>query len=284
MLGQRVDALGLSSITEKLKAIAILKFPKTLKHLKYSLGLTSWLRQYIPHCAQKSAPLQHQKIDLYKQLQSSGVTQGTKRLRQADKLHLESPTEAELESFHLLQKDFLRPTMLHHFISHRQLYADLDASTKGIGAKVYHATVDPPTSKSVQPIFFLSRLLKPTERHYWPTELELAALYWVVAKTRHLIEASKLPTIFYTDHPVSIQIATKTSMNTTSLVRMNPRHHQSSEFLSRFRIIVKHKPGKLNVVPDALSRLDTITEIPHTTHCPNSLQGPQKSEILSVQT
>ncbi|KAI1004625.1 hypothetical protein K3495_g3588 [Podosphaera aphanis] len=174
--------------------------------------------------------------------------------------------------------------MLHHFVPHRQLYADLDASAKGICAIVYHATVDPPTPKSVQPKFFLSRLLKPAERHYWLTELEVAALCWVVAKTRHLIEASKLPTIFYTDHSASIEIATQTSMNTTSFVRMNPRHHQSSEFLSRFRIIVKHKPGKLNVVPDALSRLHTITEISHTTHCPNSLQVPQKLEILFIQT
>ncbi|KAI1005667.1 hypothetical protein K3495_g2548 [Podosphaera aphanis] len=45
-------------------------------------------------------------------------------------------------------------------------------------------------------------------------------------------------------------------MTTTSLVRMNMRRVRSSEYFSRFRLEVRHKPGKLNVVPDALSRLD----------------------------
>ena len=44
LLGQRVDALGLSTAEEKLAAITMLEFPKTLKDLETYLGMTGYLR------------------------------------------------------------------------------------------------------------------------------------------------------------------------------------------------------------------------------------------------
>jgi hypothetical protein len=43
-----------------------------------------------------------------------------------------------------------------------------------------------PTKDDIQPIMFLSRLLTPAEKNYWPTELETAGLIWVIKKVRHL--------------------------------------------------------------------------------------------------
>lgn len=51
LLRQRVDAFGLASDTEKLAAIAKLAFPQTLRQLEHYLGLTGYLRQYIPYYA-----------------------------------------------------------------------------------------------------------------------------------------------------------------------------------------------------------------------------------------
>ncbi|KAI0992618.1 hypothetical protein K3495_g15567, partial [Podosphaera aphanis] len=257
LLGQRVDALGLSSDKEKLAAIANLQFPRTLKQLEHYLGLTSWLRQFIPKYAQKAAPLQKRKLALYKDLKEKGFTQGPKRARQASKKHLDEPTNDELNAFQTLQKDFSKTTMLCHFNPELNLYADIDASGKGIGAMVYHSSKDPPSQKSITPITFLSRLLKPAEEKYWPTELEVAGLCWVVSKIRHMIESSRNKAIIYTDHGPTIQIATQTSMTTTSLVRMNTRHLRSSEYLARFNLEIRHKPGKLNIISDALSRLES---------------------------
>lgn len=67
--------------------------------------------------------------------------------------------------------------------------------------------------------------------------------------------------VIYTDHSAVIQIATQTSITTTSLVRMNTQYIRSSEFLPRFRLKVRHKPGKLNTVLDALSRLEYSSSI-----------------------
>lgn len=150
--------------------------------------------------------------------------------------------------------------MLVHFDSNIRLYAHLDSSKKGIGAMIYHSAADPPTQEIVKPIMFLSKNWKSAELHYWPTEIEIAGLCWVVQKIRHLIEASKYPTIIYTDHSAATQIATQSSMTTTSLVRMNMRNVCSSEFLNRFRLDVRHKSGKTNTVSDALSRLESFNK------------------------
>ena len=127
--------------------------------------------------------------------------------------------EIELNAYHQLQGVFASPTMLHHHDPARQLYVDLDVSKEfGFGAHIYHtkqdATVtkdldtsketmeattkaiqEAPKQKSMQPILFLSRQLTPAETRYWPTEMEMAGIVWVVKKIRHLIEASSKPTV-----------------------------------------------------------------------------------------
>ena len=48
LLDQKVDLLSLATAEKKLKAISRLSFPATLQLLKTYLGLTSWLRDYVP--------------------------------------------------------------------------------------------------------------------------------------------------------------------------------------------------------------------------------------------
>ena len=108
----------------------------------------------------------------------------------------------------------------------------------------------------VQPIMFLSKILNAAERNYWPTELEVAGLVWVVRKTRHLINSSrKPPTIIYTDYSAAVPISKQTSMTSSSTDKLNLRLVQASQYLSQFNIQIRYKAGKANVVPDALLRL-----------------------------
>lgn len=116
----------------------------------------------------------------------------------------------------------------------------------------------------MQPIMFLSRLLADAETRYWPTELEIAGLVWVVKKTRHLIEAAHRVTIIYTDHSAAIPIVRQTSLNTTSVEKLNLRLIRASEYLQRFRIDVRYKPGRTNTIPDSLSRLASREYRPET--------------------
>ena len=83
----------------------------------------------------------------------------------------------------------------------------------------------------------------------------MAGIVWVVKKIRHLIEASVKTTIVYTDHAAAVGIVRQSSMNTTSTEKLNLRLIRASEYLQRFRLKIRHKSGKANVVSDALSRL-----------------------------
>ena len=282
ILGQHVDSLGLSTDAEKLEAIAKLQFPKTLKQLEIYLGLTGYLRQYVPFYAAVSGPLQDRKTLLLQK----GPIAGPQRRSFASQTALLNPTEAERTSFEELQKLLSTPTYLVHYDPNRRLYADIDASKAfGMGIVVYHVKNDGseavaaaadcskflaeggskpeyPKKPDIEPIMFLSRRLSPAEHRYWPTELEVAGLVWCLRKIRHMAESSKLPVRIYTDHGASLGIAKQSSLETTSAERSNLRLVRASEYIQRFNIELCHKAGKSNTIPDALSRLASSMPAP----------------------
>ena len=252
LLGQKVNALGLATADEKLAAISNLAFPKNLGMLDKYLGMTGYYRQYIPIYAAISKPLQQRKTYLTRAVKD---VKGTARKRLSHRTYLTAPTPKELNAFHHLQKLFASPMILFHFDDKLVLYIDVDASKEfGISARIYYC-IDNENQISQKPIMFLSRLLTDAETRYWPTEMEIAAIVWVVKKVRHLIEASAHPTVIYTDYSAIIPIVKQTSLNTTSTEKLNLRLVRASEYLQRFRLDIRHKSGKSNIVPDALSRL-----------------------------
>ena len=287
LLGQRVDSFGLSTPQERLAAISKLKFPQTLTALETYLGMTGYLRNYIAWYAQIARPLQDRKTELLKPSPKGG----RERKSFAATTRLSDPSEAEVASFNTLQDLLSRPSYLIHFNPHWTLYIDIDASKDlGFGVVVYHDWAEASTSEAtkaseasssgasnvtgytttagnkrtkIRPIMFLSRLLTSAEGNYWPTELEVAGLVWTVRKIRHLIESSRSKVVVYTDHAATIDIAKQGSLTTTSTVRLNLRLVRASQYLQRFELDVRHKPGKKNVVPDALSRLAS-TNVTHS--------------------
>ena len=70
-----------------------------------------------------------------------------------------------------------------------------------------------------------------------------------------MIESSQHPVRIYTDHGASLVISLQTTLHTMSTERSNLRLVRASEYIQRFNLDIRHKPGKANTVPDALSRL-----------------------------
>lgn len=70
-----------------------------------------------------------------------------------------------------------------------------------------------------------------------------------------MIEASDQATIVYTDHAATLAIARQTTLTTSSTDKLNLRLIRASQYLSQFRLEIRHKAGRLHLVPDALSRL-----------------------------
>lgn len=72
------------------------------------------------------------------------------------------------------------------------------------------------------------------------------------------------PTIVFTDHGAALGIAKQTSLTTTSTDKMNLRLVRASDYLQRFELVIRHKPEKQHVIPDALSRLESSYTNPMT--------------------
>ena len=260
LLGQRVDSLGLATAEEKIEAIRGLKFPRTLKNLETYLGKTGYLRQYIAYYAQKVEPLQQRKTRLLR----GAPSKGRARKQHSQKTLISDPTQAEKDAFRQLQGSFDRPTFLVHYDKSRRLFIDVDASKeRGYGVVVYHVKASvhssnltiPPRRQDIEPIMFLSKILSPAEERYWPTELEMAAIVWTVKKLRTMIISSDHPTVIYTDHSANAGIAVQTKLTSSSVDKLNLKLVRASMYLSQFRLNIHHRPGKSNIVPDALSRL-----------------------------
>lgn len=263
LLGQIVDSLGLSTAEDKLRAIANLDFPRSLKQLETYLGMTGFLRNYVPFYAAVSKALQDRKTALLK----ASPVKGRPRKTYSARTLVNEPSAKERASFEDLQELLSSPVILVHYSPSRTLYIDVDGSReKGFGVMVYHVKEDmvgdpskyPPKS-AIQPIMFLSRTLTEAEKKYWPTELEIAGLVWTIKKIRHLVESSERPVIVYTDHGASLGIAKQSTLTTTCTDKLNLRHVRASEYLQRFLLDIRHKPGVSHFVPDALSRLATVT-------------------------
>ncbi|KAJ9405571.1 hypothetical protein DTO045G8_6601 [Paecilomyces variotii] len=277
LLGQYVDGLGLSSAEEKLKAIAQLPFPATLKQLETYLGLTGWMRRYCPGYAAIAEPLESRKTLLLRSLPTDSTK--TKRQRLTARTPLTMPTTAELNAYRQIQKHFANPSFLVHHAPRRQLYIDLDASAIGFSAVLYHvrdedledgkhlSKIAPPVKaapehRRIQPVLFMSRRTNQAEKNYWPTEMEVACLVWVLRKVRHIIETAQDPVIVFTDHSATLAIATQTTLTTSSTDKLNLRLVRASQYIQQFRIKLRHKAGKRNVVADALSRLPSPNSAP----------------------
>ena len=95
LLGQRVDAYGMTTDEEKIKAITALCFPITLKELETYLGLTGWLRSYVPYYTQIVESLQRQKTLLLK----AAPHKGKARLLFITQTNLSIPSPSEQEAF-----------------------------------------------------------------------------------------------------------------------------------------------------------------------------------------
>ncbi len=287
LLGQKVDSFGLSTDDEKLKAIASLNFPHTLASLEHYLGLTGWLRQFIPRYAFLAKPLQDRKTELLAKAPRSGQ----QRQDYSRKTRIENPTDKEWASFHAVQQALSKTCMLVHFDSKKVLFIDVDSSKAGgIGAMVYHVDgeipggKEYPQRKSIQPILFLSRLLKDAETRYWPTEMELAGVVWVLTKIRHMVDTAP-KTIIYTDHGAALGIAKQTTLTTSSTDKLNLRLVRASDYIQRFQNVeFRYKMGSKHIIPDALSRLpQKNTELDYSTGQLDALWAHAYSTTVLVE-
>lgn len=101
-----------------------------------------------------------------------------------------------------------------------------------------------------RPIAFASRTLNNAERHYSTTEQELLAVVWSVQHFRPYLFGKRF--VILTDHRPLIYLF--------SMIKPSSRLTKFRMKLEEYDYVVRHVPGKENVGPDALSRIQITSD------------------------
>ncbi|GMF26185.1 unnamed protein product [Phytophthora fragariaefolia] len=193
--------------------------PSNVKEPRQSLGLATYLCKYVSNYAGKICPLSQ----LLKKDAAWDWTAECQQVFDAVKQRL---TEAPILA--VADQD-------------RSFHVVCDASDFAIGCALMqhnHEGRD-------RVVYFQSRQLKPAVRNYPVHDKGRLAMKYALAKFRVYLLGSR-PFVVYTDH-ASLRTAIKSP-------HISQRMARWLSFFAEYNVQVEYKPGRLNVVADALSR------------------------------
>ncbi len=219
VLGCYVGAKGVRVDHEKVKAVSDWPVPTDVKSLRKWLGLANYMHRYAKGYAQMAKPL----TDLLRK--DAGWDWST---------HCQAAFDAIKQS--LLQAPILA---LPDYT--RSFQVVCDASDFAIGC----ALLQQDSESRTRVISYQSRQLKAAELNYPVHDKELLAIKYALLKFRvHLLGGK--PFVVYTDHA-----SLRTAVNSPHL---SQRMARWLAFFAEYDFKVEYKPGKENILADALSR------------------------------
>ncbi|KAE8985399.1 hypothetical protein PR002_g22650 [Phytophthora rubi] len=210
---------GVRADPEKVCAIAQWPVPVSQKDLRKWLGLANYLHKYSANYAEMARPLTNL-------LKKDAVWSWTYEAQQA---------------FEAIKSSLQSAPILALPNEERPFSVVCDASDFAIGCALLQ--VDAEGRERL--VSFQSRQLKAAEKNYPVHDKELLAMKYALVKFRvHLL--GQKPFVIYTDH---------TSLRTaTSSPHLSQRMARWLSFFAEYNFTVEYKPGKQNVLADALSR------------------------------
>ena len=219
VVGCYVGANGVRVDHEKVKAVSDWPVPQDVKGLRKWLGLANYLHRYAKDYAQMAKPL-------------------TDLLRK-DTGWAWSPQCQE--AFDAIKQSLLQAPILALPDYSRPFQVVCDASDFAIGC----ALMQPDSESRMRVISYQSRQLKAAELNYPVHDKELLAIKYALLKFRvHLLGGK--PFTVYTDH-ASLRYAINSP-------HLSQRMARWLAFFAEYDFKVEYKPGKENILADALSR------------------------------
>lgn len=221
-LGYIITDEGIKPNIKKIESIQKYSEPGNLNQLRGFLGMIR-LRRFIKDFAKIEKPLTKILIG------EGDKSVKTIKLDLEARECFENMNQILFSSDILTYPDFSKPFLL-----------TTDASDYALGAVLSQGE-----SGKDRPIHFASRTLNKTEEAYSATEKELLAIVWALKTFRTYMYGQKVK--IYSDHqPLTYNFSSKT----TNRKLMNWRN-----FIEEHDYEIIYKPGKNNVVADALSRI-----------------------------
>ncbi|GFU02262.1 retrovirus-related Pol polyprotein from transposon opus [Trichonephila clavipes] len=157
-------------------------------------------------------------------------------------------TDDTRRSFEKCKTDLAEAALLSFPRSGLPLSLCTDASDFAVGAVLQQLE-----NEGWKPIAFYSKKLNETQTRYSTYDRELLGIYLSVKHFKHLLEGNDF--VIYTDHkPLTFAFKQKNE-------KASSRQLRKLQYISEFSCNIQHVLGKDNVVADAFSRIDSISEI-----------------------
>lgn len=216
-LGYILDKDGIHVDNEKIKSITEFPVPKTLKEVRRFLGMCGWYRRFIPNFSEQANHISN-LLKKSKKFQWTG---------EADKAFLILKT-ALISAPILMSPDFTK-----------EFFIQCDASNLAVGGLIFQVI-----EEAERVIAYTSQKLTSTQQKYMACERELLAILHCVSQFRPYVEGTKFKVI--TDNAALLWLR--------NLKDPTGRLARWALKLQCYDFEIIHRPGKLNVVADALSR------------------------------
>lgn len=218
LLGHHFEEDEAKMTEETKQAIISFSIPKNRKAVQSFLGLANWDRRFIPGLTESAKPIE---LLLKKETKFKWG-------------------EKEQQAFEEVKKKFKEADKLSHMRPDRSFGLETDASTIGLGARLFQLD-----DEGIEyTIAYASRSLKEAERNYTTTELECLAVVWAVKKWRTYLLGHQI--LVRTDHKALIFMR--------ACVWTSRRVARWQLDLQEFDLKFEHIKGEKNVKADALSR------------------------------
>ena len=221
-LGHILSSEGIRLGEDRIKSIIDLPTPTNIKELRSVLGMVNYVRKFIPDLATITAPL----VDLTKK---EAVKSVAKRW---------GPEHDD--AFAEIKQRLTKAPVLHFPDFSKEFVIHVDASEVGAGAFLAQTN-----GNDLNIIAYFSQRFNKSQQHYSATMKECYAVVLAIQHWRPYLWGRHFTCV--TDHAALRYLYTM--QDTSNMLTRWAIAMQSFDFT------VQHKPGKLHVVPDTLSRL-----------------------------
>jgi transposase InsO family protein len=221
-LGFIISTDGIEVDPEKVSTIQRWEMPTTVRGIQSFLGFCNFYRRFIKDYSRIARPMS--------------------RLTGKDvPLVLDG---AYRRAFKELKQCLLTAPVLTHYSPDRPTKIETDASD-GVVAGVLSQLCE---DKEWHPVGYFSKTMQPAECNYPIQDKEMLAIIRALQGWRPELEGLQTRERFdiYTDHRALEYFMSKRLLNS--------RQASWAEFLSRFHFLIRYRPGKSNILADALSR------------------------------